>query len=171
MTSLHENSSLNGANSHGWIGTETVITRLGNFEFKGGYPTEDAAERLADQRAHSRAVEVYLSQMPVVSMYHVWKGAAGAGRGIPNQIVLWETSIDARTVLIGRRPTCDVPLMEESVSTVHTLIFEADGRHYVRDLVISLLMSVVTFYGFYLGLGFEETGKVYEGEVVIRLQL
>jgi len=25
--------------------------------------------------------------------------------------------------------------------------------------------------GFYLGLGFEETGKVYEGEVVIRLQL
>ena len=76
MTSLHDSSSLNGANSHGWIGTETVITRLGNFEFKGGYPTEDVAERLADQRAHSRAVEVYLSQMPVVSMYHVWKGAA-----------------------------------------------------------------------------------------------
>jgi pSer/pThr/pTyr-binding forkhead associated (FHA) protein len=41
---------------------------------------------------------------------------------------------DGRSILIGRRPTCDVPLLEESVSTVHCLIFEADGKHYVRDL-------------------------------------
>ena len=27
------------------------------------------------------------------------------------------------------------------------------SRHYVRDLVISLAMPLVTFYGFYLGLG------------------
>src|SRR3954465_12134055 len=30
---------------------------------------------------------------------------------------------DGRSILIGRRPTCDVPLVEESVSTVHALIF------------------------------------------------
>ena len=27
------------ADPHGWIGTETVKTRFGNFEFKNGYPT------------------------------------------------------------------------------------------------------------------------------------
>jgi len=37
------------------------------------------------------------------------------------------------------------------------------SRHYVRDLVISLLMSVVTFYGFYLGLGIHLPAGVLEG--------
>jgi len=93
--------SVSAAESHGWIGTETVKTRLGDFEFKGGYPTDDSAQRLNDQRAYYRAVEVYLAQMPVVSMYNVWKGAADAGRGVPNQVVLWETSVDARTVSLA----------------------------------------------------------------------
>ena len=26
--------------SHGWIGTGTIETPLGDFEFRGGYPTE-----------------------------------------------------------------------------------------------------------------------------------
>ena len=99
MTTI-DGISVSAAESHGWIGTETVKTRLGNFEFRGGYPTDDSAQRLADQRTYYRAVEVYLAQMPVVSMYNVWKGAAHAGRGVPNQLVLWETSVDARTVLL-----------------------------------------------------------------------
>src|SRR5262245_10771018 len=74
VTSIDGITSVSAAESHGWIGTETVKTRLGNFEFKGGYPTDDSAQRLADQRAYFRAVEVYLAQMPVVSMYNVWKG-------------------------------------------------------------------------------------------------
>lgn len=90
---------VNAAQQPGWIGTETVSTRLGSFEFRGGFPTEDAAKRLADQRAYYRAVEVYLAHMPVVSMYNVWMGAARAGRGAPNQVVLWETALDARFAL------------------------------------------------------------------------
>jgi pSer/pThr/pTyr-binding forkhead associated (FHA) protein len=42
--------------------------------------------------------------------------------------------IDTRTVLIGRRVGCEVRLIEESVSLVHAVLFEADGKHYVRDL-------------------------------------
>jgi len=137
VTSLHESASLNGANSHGWIGTETVITRLGNFEFRGGYPTEDAALRLAEQRAHSRAVEVYLSQMPVVSMYHVWKGAAGAGRGIPNQIVLWETSIDARTVVLTGN--------SETVYALCALDLERDGPMVV-DIPLGVMGGITDLW-------------------------
>jgi hypothetical protein len=31
---------------HGWIGTETVETRYGGFEFKNGYPTAQAIDKL-----------------------------------------------------------------------------------------------------------------------------
>src|SRR5262245_19353801 len=85
---------------HGWIGTETVGTRLGKFEFQGGYPTEDAAARLADTLFFNRAVEVYLAQMPAVSWFHVWKGVGETPSAAPNQVVIWETLMDAETVLL-----------------------------------------------------------------------
>src|SRR5690349_23950364 len=33
-------------NPYGWLGTETLKTRLGDFEFKNGYPTADAIKKL-----------------------------------------------------------------------------------------------------------------------------
>ena len=42
--------------------------------------------------------------------------------------------IETRTILIGRRPTCDIPLIEESVSTAHAVIFEMNGKRFIRDL-------------------------------------
>ena len=44
------------------------------------------------------------------------------------------TPIDGRTVLIGRRPNCDIPLESNAVSSTHAIIFEVDGRRYIRDL-------------------------------------
>ncbi len=38
---------------HGWIGTETVKTRVGNFKFKNGYPTPEAANALLEQLTFS----------------------------------------------------------------------------------------------------------------------
>src|SRR5215475_848385 len=75
------------ADTHGWIGTETVATRLGDFEFRNGYPTVDAATRLTDALLFSRAVESFLVQMPGVSWYRVWKGIALAGGAAANQMV------------------------------------------------------------------------------------
>lgn len=43
-------------------------------------------------------------------------------------------SIDQRVVLIGRRSTSDITLVEESVSTGHAVIVEMNGKRYVRDL-------------------------------------
>jgi putative tricarboxylic transport membrane protein len=37
------------------------------------------------------------------------------------------------------------------------------SRHHVRDAVIALLISLVTFYGFYLGLGIQLPAGVLEG--------
>ena len=38
------------------------------------------------------------------------------------------------TLLIGRRPACDVRLDHPSVEPVHAILFTLDGRHYVNDL-------------------------------------
>jgi hypothetical protein len=86
--------------SHGWIGTETVSSRLGDFEFRGGYPAGDCAARLRDALAFNRATEIYLAQMPAVSWYHVWKAIVGAGDAKPNQMVIWEKLMDAETLLL-----------------------------------------------------------------------
>jgi hypothetical protein len=89
---------------HGWIGTETVKTRLGDFEFKNGYPSGDATPRLRDALVFNRAVEAYLVQMHGVSWYRVWKGVGEAGSGAPNQLVIWETLMDGATLLLTATP-------------------------------------------------------------------
>jgi hypothetical protein len=88
------------ADSHGWIGTETVKTRFGDFEFKNGYPTPAAAEALLDQLKFNRAIEVYLSQIMPVSIAAEHRGLADFGARNPNQVVIWESLMDAQTILL-----------------------------------------------------------------------
>ncbi|MGR9552163.1 DUF1254 domain-containing protein [Rhizobium leguminosarum] len=85
---------------HGWIGTETVKTRFGDFEFRNGYPDDASAAKLREVLLISRAVEAYLAQMPAVSWYRTWKGVAAAGDKAPNQLVIWESLMDAQTLLL-----------------------------------------------------------------------
>jgi len=85
---------------HTWIASETVRSRAGNFTFKESYPSGDAANRLKETLLFNRAIEVYLAQMPTVSWFRVWKGIADAGGGVPNQMVIWETLMDAATLLL-----------------------------------------------------------------------
>jgi len=85
---------------HGWIGSETVESRLGSFKFRNGFPSVQAAADLRDTLVLSRAIDVYLAQMPAVSWYYVWKGIAGAGEARPNHMVIWESLMDAQTVLL-----------------------------------------------------------------------
>lgn len=56
--------------------------------------------KLRDFLLISRAVEAYLAQMPAVSWYRTWKGTAAAGDKVPNQLVIWETLMDAKTLLL-----------------------------------------------------------------------
>lgn len=88
------------AGPHSWAGTGSVVTRYGSFDFTGGYPTADAGRKLDDVLVLNRAIEAYLTQMPAVSWYRVWKGVADAGAGVPNQLVVWETLMDAQTLLL-----------------------------------------------------------------------
>jgi pSer/pThr/pTyr-binding forkhead associated (FHA) protein len=44
------------------------------------------------------------------------------------------TPLDERTILIGRRPGCDITLDSPAVSNTHAVIYECDGKRHVRDL-------------------------------------
>lgn len=86
--------------SHGWICTGAVKTRVGSFEFERGYPTAKAQKDLADLLVINRAVETFLSLMHGVSWFAVWKGVASAGSGTANQLIIWEQLMDAETLLL-----------------------------------------------------------------------
>jgi putative tricarboxylic transport membrane protein len=42
-------------------------------------------------------------------------------------------------------------------------VFALGSRHYVRDALVSVAMSLITFYGFYLGLGIELPAGLLQG--------
>ena len=78
--------------------------QIGNFKFKFA----DPSKRRSPKPAPAGALEVTGSVEPV--------------------------RLEGKATVIGRRPTCDLSLIESSVSTVHALVFEANGKRYVRDL-------------------------------------
>ncbi|MBK5049377.1 DUF1254 domain-containing protein [Paraburkholderia domus] len=94
------NARAENVDPHGWAETGPVATRYGNFEFSGGYPTADTERKLEDVLVLNRAVETYLTQMPAVSWYRVWKGVEEADKATPNQMVVWERLMNAQTLLL-----------------------------------------------------------------------
>jgi len=83
---------------HGWVGTEKVETRYGNFEFKNGYPTAEAADKLYELRTFNRAVEAYLSQLPAISMFYMRKGLKDLGADASNKFAIFETRLDSQSL-------------------------------------------------------------------------
>jgi hypothetical protein len=89
-----------GTEPHGWLNTETLKTRSGDFEFKNGYPVGDTAQRLLNLQKFNRAVEVYLTQLMPVSEIALREGMRAFGSKKPAQVVIWENLMDAQTVLL-----------------------------------------------------------------------
>jgi hypothetical protein len=86
--------------SHGWIGTESINTRFGNFEFKNGYPTAEATEKLYELLTFNRAVESYLHFVTIVSMFYMQKGLTEFGLDAANKFLIFETLLDAQSLYL-----------------------------------------------------------------------
>jgi hypothetical protein len=104
---------------HGWLNNETLKTPYGDFEFRNGYPAGDAAVRLLDMQTLNRAVEVYTTQMMRVSEVAVREGMRAFGSRTPQQVVIWEKLMDAKTVLLTANT--------ETVYAIAHLDLKADG--------------------------------------------
>jgi hypothetical protein len=85
---------------HGWPNTETLKTRVGEFEFKNGYPTDDTAQRLRDLQTLNRATEVYLTQIMRVGETAWREGMRAFGSVKPQQVVIWENLLDPQSLLL-----------------------------------------------------------------------
>jgi hypothetical protein len=88
-----------GPDSHDWIGSETVKTRFGNFEFNNGYPTAEATDKLYELRTFNRAVESYLRFVTIVSMFHMQKGLKDFGLDAANKFLFFER-LDAQSLYL-----------------------------------------------------------------------
>ena len=104
---------------HGWLCSETLATRSGDFEFVNGYPTDDTAQRLRDLQLFNRATEVYLTQLMPVSEMALRQGLRAFGASKPTQVVVWEQLMDAKTVLLTANT--------ETVYAISHLALKDDG--------------------------------------------
>src|SRR5262245_35824746 len=104
---------------HHWLGTATCDSRVGRFEFVGGYPTAQTAQQLSDLLVFNRAVEVYLQNVPAVSMFKFRQGLADFGIRHCYQMAIWAELLDAKTLLLT--PNSD------TVYTITFLDLKADG--------------------------------------------
>ena len=107
------------AEPHGWLCTETLKTRFGDFDFENGYPAGDTAERLFDLQKVSRAVEVYTTQLMRVGEIGLREGLRAFGATRSNQVVVWENLMDAQTILLTANT--------ETVYAIFHLDLKTDG--------------------------------------------
>jgi hypothetical protein len=138
---------------HGWLGTETLQTRFGAFNFKGGYPTPETATALLDQLKFNRAVEVYLAQMPAVSIYETKQGFESFGVKASNQVIIWEQLMDARTLLLTANT--------ETVYALSILDLKVDGPTVLEapPEMLGVAMDALQRYLCDIGLAGPDKGK------------
>jgi hypothetical protein len=117
--SLSQIACAQQADPHGWLGTETFKTRFGNFQFKDGYPVGNTAQRLLELQKLNRAVEVYTTHLMAVSDIASREGLRAFGAETPQQVVIWENLMDARTLLLTANT--------ETVYAIGHLDLKADG--------------------------------------------
>jgi hypothetical protein len=161
---------------HGWIGTEVVRTRFGDFAFEGGYPTREAADALLDQLIVNRAIEVYLTQIPRVAVIETRAGLREFGADRSNRIVVWEDLMDARTILLTANTETVYAIGFLDLQADGPTVFEAPPRMFgnMMDALQRFLVDVGPFGpdkgagGRYLVLPPGYDGEVPDGYFVVR---
>jgi hypothetical protein len=119
----HTNAQAQTREKHGWIGTETVNTRFGDFEFKNGYPTSEATDKLYEFRTFNRAVESYLHFVTIMSMFYMQKGLNDFGLDAANKFLVFE-KMDAQSLFLTPNT--------ESVYGMQFLDLKRDGPTVVK---------------------------------------
>jgi len=104
---------------HGWPNNETLRTRYGDFEFRNGYPAGEAGARLLETQLLNRAIDVYTTQVMRVSEIAAREGMHAFGAKTPQQVVIWENLMDAKTVLLTANT--------ETVYAIGNLDLKSDG--------------------------------------------
>lgn len=83
-----------------FINNRKMETRIGDLEFKNGFPTESTTKTLFEYRTFYRAVEAFTQNTFAASLYAMRKGYAEMGAGKPNQVLVWENRMDNKSLFL-----------------------------------------------------------------------
>ena len=79
---------------------DKVKTTIGTLRYFDGVPTNKTVDTVYDYLDRSRAVNVYLNSIPALSVNALREGQAKVGCAASNQICIWDTLMDSKTVLL-----------------------------------------------------------------------
>ncbi len=77
-----------------------VKTSIGMLEYFDGVPIEKTVETVYDYLDRSRAVNVFINSIPMLSMYALREGQASVGADTCNKICIWDNLMDSKTILL-----------------------------------------------------------------------
>jgi len=75
-------------------------TSIGTLEYFDGVPSGKTVETVYDYLDRSRAVNVFMNSIPMLSMYMLREGQAAVGCTASNQICIWDALMDSTTILL-----------------------------------------------------------------------
>ena len=75
-------------------------TSIGTLEYFDGVPSEKTVEAAYDYLDRSRAVNVFMNSIPMLSMYMLREGQASIGADASNKIGIWDNLMDSKTLLL-----------------------------------------------------------------------
>ncbi len=79
---------------------DKVETSIGTLNYFDGVPTDKTVEAAYDYLDRSRAVNVFMNSIPMLSMYMLRDGQAKAGCKAVNEICIWDSLMDSKTILL-----------------------------------------------------------------------
>jgi hypothetical protein len=79
---------------------ERAETSIGTLKYFDGVPTEKTVEIVYDYLDRSRAVNVFINSIPMLSMYTLREGQASAGADASHKICIWDNLMDSTTLLL-----------------------------------------------------------------------
>lgn len=79
---------------------DTVGSRIGTLEFNDGFPTDETVQKVYDNLAFQRGVEVFLSGMPGGSTEGLRQGLASIGVDDNQSVAIFEELMDSKSLFL-----------------------------------------------------------------------
>ena len=79
---------------------DKVKTSIGTLKYFDGVPTEKTVKTVYDYLDRSRAVNVFINSIPMMSMYTLREGQASIGADASHKIAIWDNLMDSKSLLL-----------------------------------------------------------------------
>ena len=82
------------------MSADKVDTSIGTLNYFDGVPSDETVKTVYDYLDRSRAVNVFMNSIPMLSMYMLREGQASIGADASNKIGIWDNLMDSKTLLL-----------------------------------------------------------------------